>query len=151
MGFKLLASSEENLSAIRGGVPFLWILLPISWAFGAYYLHEHMSNSNKYNNHLETGIVVSKDFTKVGIMKRPRLKIRIDGKEIIVSAVLSMDGINDLPERVFFYYSGDPKKEVYLTQETSALTILLFFFLTPLIGLVFIKWYEKILLRKIKA
>ena len=110
-----------------------------------------MSNSNRYDNQLRSGIVVSKDFTKIGIMKRPRLKIRINDKETIISAVLSMDGINDLPKKVSFYYSGDPKKEVYLLQETSALIVSLFFFLAPPGGLLFLKLFEKKLLSKMKA
>jgi len=151
MGFKLLASSEENLSAIRGGVPLIWILLPISWCFGAYFLYEHINNSRKYDDQIYTGIVVSRDFTTIGIMKRPRLNIKLNDRETIVSAVLSMDGINDLPEVVSFYYSGDPKKEVYLMQEASELIIFLFFFLTPPAGLFFLKLYEKKLLTKIRA
>lgn len=47
----------------------------------------------------------------------PRLTIRLDDGPVLVHADLMNDRIDALPDRVSFYYSGDPSREVRLTQE----------------------------------
>jgi len=85
---------------------------------------------------LKSGRVIMRAMasTHLGI-KRPLLTVRIDGTDTAVFASLGGSGINDVPGRVTFYYSGDPTREVLLREETSPLWIGLFFLVLPPAGL----------------
>ncbi|HWA28204.1 MAG TPA: hypothetical protein VG734_21310 [Lacunisphaera sp.] len=82
---------------------------------------------------LKSGRVTRREMAKTALgIKRPLLSVRIDGTDQSVQASLASNAINDLPERVTFYYSGDPAREVFLQEETNPLGIGLFLLLGPL-------------------
>jgi len=63
-------------------------------------------------------------------IQRPLLTIKTDNSDVTVQASLSLNGINDMPDIVTFYYSGDPvKKFIYkknITQYGVPFSLLLF-------------------------
>ena len=125
------------------GNVIVWILLPIAWALGAYLCYEWQTVSPGPGDELVTGEIADKEMTKIwSFVRRPKLIVTSDKTSEHLYAVLSVDGIYDIPAAVSFYYSGDPTQEVYLQQESSPLWFGLFFILTPVAGLLFIRWYR---------
>src|SRR5574339_78346 len=87
------------------------------------------------NDQLVHGFVVNREMgtTTFGIV-RPILTVQIQETGETVYAVLSLSGINDVPNNVTFYYSGDPSQEVYLIEETNPIWGFMLF-LTMSVGL----------------
>jgi hypothetical protein len=71
------------------------------------------------NDQLVHGQVISREMGLVGWLRiqRPLLTIQLENSDVIVKASLSMNGINDMPDNVTFYFSGDANREVYLQEE----------------------------------
>lgn len=128
-------------SCLAYGRAILWILLPIAWALGAYLCYEWQTSRPAANDELIVGEIADKEMAKVwSFVRRPKLIVTSDKVPKALYAVLSVDGIDDLPIAVSFYYSGDPAKEIYLQQESSPLVIGLFFILAPVFALWFVAW-----------
>ncbi len=131
-------------SCLTYGSAILWILLPIAWALGAYLCYEWQTLRPGPGDELVTGEVADREMTKVwSFVRRPRLIVTSNRAPKPLYALLSVDGIDDIPTAVSFYYSGDPTKEIYLQQESSPLWFGLLFILAPVLGLLFIGWYRR--------
>jgi hypothetical protein len=135
-------------SCLTYGSAILWILLPIAWALGAYLCYEWQTLRPGPDDELVTGEAVGREMTKLwSFVPRPKLVVTSNKAPEPLYAVLSVDGMNDIPIVVSFYYSEDPTKEIYLQQESSPLWFGLFFILAPVSGLLSIGWYRRRLQR----
>ena len=114
------------------------LLLPFSVVLGGYLFYEWLNIKPPANSELTTGTVIERELVKLKISKRPRLTIQINNAPEKVHAILSLDGIEKLPDTVTFYYSGEPREEVHLLEEANPLIYALFFFFAPILLLVFI-------------
>jgi len=121
-------SNYHNVQQLNGYKTKFYILLPICLLIGVIYTYEWFSIQPAMNDQIMTGKIL-------GIIERTVLIIQLDESNICVNALLSMNGSNFYRDKVTFYFSGDPEKEVYLLEEHNPLYIGLFFLLTPLIGL----------------
>ncbi len=73
---------------------------------------------------LTYGTVVRRESTQLqGGMKRPVLYIHVPGESQPVRAILLANASGDIPNRVSFYYSGNPSLEVRLQQEDDPLPV----------------------------
>ncbi len=82
---------------------------------------------------LVQGQVVGREMGTAALgIQRPLLTVQLDDADVLVQASLSMNDIDDMPDHVTFYYSGDPGREVYLQEETNPIwgTIILVIVLT---------------------
>ncbi len=92
------------------------LCIPFSILSFVDFLHVQAAQTNE----LVQGEVVKREISLDSLkMKRPLLTIHLADSDIFVKASLSMDGINDVPDSVHVYYSGDPSQEVYLQEETN--------------------------------
>jgi hypothetical protein len=85
------------------------------------------------------GTVVSRSTVKTGYFTtRGQLRVRIepDGPEVM--AILSLDSLRDIPQRVTFQFSGDPSREIVLQEESSPLTALVIVGIATLGALLFL-------------
>lgn len=131
-------------SCLTYGNVILWILLPIAWALGAYLCYEWQTLRPGPGDEFITGEVADREMAKVwSFVRRPKLIVTSNRAPKPLYALLSVDGIDDIPTAVSFYYSGDPAKEIYLQQESSPLWFGLLFILAPVLGLLFIGWYRR--------
>lgn len=136
-------------SCLTYGNAILWILLPLAWVLGAVLCYEWQTSRSGPGDELIIGEVADREMAKVwSFVRRPKLIVTSDRAPRPLYAVLSVDGIDDIPTAVSFYYSGDPAKEIYLQQESSPLWFGLFFIMAPVLGLLFIGWYRRRLPRK---
>lgn len=75
---------------------------------------------------LERGVVIRQIPKVSGWEIRPRVEVEALGKKLKVVAVLTLNGIDDIPRQVSFYYGGDPKVEVHLREEHDPIWGVLF-------------------------
>ncbi len=121
----------------------LLCVLPIGLIMGSVFLWEWYAVQPSNDDQLLSGKIVEETIGKhLDHIERPALIIRIDDTDIMVKAILSMNGKGWRRDKVTFYYSGDPKKEIYLLEETNPKWIGLFFLLSLILGLIFVKCYE---------
>lgn len=107
-------------------VVLIAIVLCIPFSILSFVDFMHVQSSQK--NKLVDGQVVKREISLDSLkMKRPLLTIQLADSDVFVKASLSMDGINDVPDSVHVYYSGDPNQEVYLQEETNPLWGFVFF------------------------
>ena len=71
---------------------------------------------------LTHGQVIHAELTRRWFAPRWLLTIRINGTETRVKAILAGQGSSpDLPKEVSFYYSGDPAREITLSEDVQGL------------------------------
>ena len=121
-----------------------YIFLPVFWLLGIFLALDAVKAHSHSSNTFVSGRVVGSQIqaNQWGI-SRPDLTIRINGTSTIVHASLSMNGVNEMPDEVSFFYSGDPSREVFLQQETDPLWGALLMFLAPLVVLLMIYFLER--------
>ena len=135
---------RPKLMSLRNYRTKLYIFLPISWLLGLFLamdvvkVHSHSSSALVYGQVVERQIHAN----QWGI-SRPYLTIQINGTSALVHASLSMNSVDEMPDKVSFFYSGDPSREVFLQQETDPLWGALLMFLLPPIGLLMIHFWER--------
>ena len=96
------------------------LLLIVSIPINIFLFNDFMYSRPSPNDHLVHGFVVKREMgTTTYRIVRPILTVQIQETGEIVEAVLSLSGINDVPNNVTFYYSGDPSQEVYLREEVN--------------------------------
>ena len=93
----------------------------LGMAMGVMFVFEFLDSRPEDGARLTNGIVVSSAYTTHIGFKRPVLTVRLENSEETVRAVLANDKVEDFPQRVSFYYSGDPKKEVFIQEEMHPL------------------------------
>ena len=109
------------------------ILLPVSLLLGGFFLYEWGGTRATTGTSLHHGEVIERRMAPIWFfVQRPRLTIRVDRTREIVHAVLSLNAMNDIPNRVSFYANGRPNAEVYLLEEDNPLWAALFFLCAPL-------------------
>jgi len=130
----MAARSSLLLFRITGG-----ILMILALSASVILFRDYMTTRPDPGWPIVHGEVTRRSMIRVGgIAKRPYLSVRIVPSGPIVHAILAMNGIQDIPDKVSFRYGGDPTKEVVLLEETSSLTGALVFL--GLAGLVPIGW-----------
>jgi hypothetical protein len=132
----------------RGGITLdrywlglMFLAAPFAWALGAYFLLDFVHGLPSSGAELVRGRVIMRQRARDDWgLEHPELTIKVDGRDDVVRANLSADSAERIPDEVSFYYSGDPRKEVRLREETNPLGAALFLLLTPLLmaaGLVY--------------
>src|ERR1700722_11470364 len=112
----------------------MFLAAPFAWALGAYFLLEFIHGLPSAGAELVRGRVIMRQRARDDWgLEHPELTIKVDGRDDVVRANLSADSPERIPDEVSFYYSGDPKKEVRLREETNPLGAALFLLLTPLL------------------
>lgn len=103
--------------------------IPIGW----YALGDVLKRHRRTEGVLSRGIII-------GVLPREgtrsTVEIKVDNGDI-VRAYLMMDTPADLPERVTFYYGGDPNEEVHCREETDPIWFLLIAVIIPISILAF--------------
>ena len=85
-------------------------------------LSDHFKAARNTAGPQTSGTVVQREYTYVyGVLRRPKLRIKIEPDGPVVEAVLMVNSSAQIPDNVTFGYSGWPKQEVALEQETSSL------------------------------
>jgi hypothetical protein len=111
-----------------------FVVSPFAWAFGLYFLEDYIHSLPSSGDELVHGEVFMRQRGADSWgMEHPELTIQVEGKKDMVKANLRGDTDKKIPNRVSFYYSGDPNKEVHLREETNPLWAALFLLLTPLL------------------
>ena len=115
------------------------LLIVISLPLSAFLFSDFIHSRPSPNNELVHGQVIRREMGLVGWLRieRPLLTIKIDNSDVIVQGSLSLNGINDMPDTVTFYYSGNPSREVYLQEEYNPIWGSIFF----VVIFIFSLWY----------
>lgn len=119
----------KRIPRILGLVPLALGLVLIYLAYS--FTIENIEGSPSSGDSLVSGTVIGRTFAPQRFRPTgPRLFVRIDNSPVVVHADLTNDKIDKLPDRVSFYYSGNPQKEVRLLQERNLIadiTIIIIF------------------------
>lgn len=92
----------------------------VSAYFASGFLVDYLSSGHSPDDKLVWGTVIKRSFAPQRFRPTgPRLTIRVDHSEDVAHADLANDRIDEFPDRVSFYYSGDPRKEVHLVLEEN--------------------------------
>ncbi|HEY7315487.1 MAG TPA: hypothetical protein VH643_39520 [Gemmataceae bacterium] len=123
------------------------VMAPFAWALGSYFFLDYVHGFPSPGDELVHGKVFMRQKGRGAWgLQHPELTIKIEGKEDMVKAYLVGDSAEKIPDEVSFYYSGDPKKEVRLREESNPLWAALFLLLTPLlvaVVLAYIEWKRR--------
>ena len=112
----------------------MFVMAPFSWALGSYFFQDYIHGFPSQGDELVHGKVFTRQKGRGAWgLEHPELTIKIEGKEDMVKAYLIGDAAEKIPDEVSFYYSGDPRKEVRLREESNPLWAALFLLLTPLL------------------
>ena len=85
-------------------------------------LSDHFKVAKNAAGPQTSGTVVQREYTYVyGVLRRPKLRIKVEPDGPVVEAVLMVNSSTQIPDNVTFGYGGWPKQEVALEQETSSL------------------------------
>ncbi len=121
--------------------------IPFAWALGLTYLWDSFGSWPSSTDTLAQGRVIVRQMApnRWGI-RRPELLIRIENTQVLVRASLALSGTDEVPDRVSFFYSGDPNREVLIREQVSPFWGALFFLGLPvgallLLGYVERKWF----------
>jgi hypothetical protein len=120
------------------------VAAPFAWALGVYFLLDFVHGLPSSGDQLVHGrvLVRQKARDRWGL-EHPELTIQVEGKGDLVKANLAGDSTERIPDEVSFYYSGDPKKEVRLREETNPLWAGLFLLLAPLLMAAWLAYLER--------
>lgn len=122
----------------------MFVMAPFAWALGSYFFLDYIRGFPSQGDELVHGKVFMRQKGRGAWgLEHPELTIKIEGKEDMVKAYLIGDTAEKMPDEVSFYYSGDPKKEVRLREESNPLWAALLLLLTPLLVagvLAYIEW-----------
>jgi hypothetical protein len=117
---------------------------PFGWALAIYFLLDFVHGLPSAGDELVHGRVLARGRARDGWgLEHPELTIKVLGKNDVVRANLVGDTADRIPDEVSFYYSGDPKKEVRLREETNPLWAALFLLLLPLLGAAVLAYAER--------
>ena len=130
---------EYQESLIKNKLIALLLFTPLSILLSIIFLYETYISYQTYDNNLVSGTVVSREKTKAYTATRTLIKIKIDNTGTVVNAVLMLD--KETPDKVSFYYSGNPAKEVYLQCETNPLLGTLIFTIFSIPGILAYRFY----------
>ena len=115
------------------------LLIVVSLPLSVILFNDFIHSRPSPNDQLVHGQVVRREMSIGGWLRiqRPLLTIKLENSDVIVKASLATNGINDMPNIVTFYYSGDPNKEVYLQEEYNPIWGSIFFVVIFMFSL----WY----------
>ncbi|HEY7153853.1 MAG TPA: hypothetical protein VH575_07820 [Gemmataceae bacterium] len=121
----------------------MFVMAPFAWALGSYFFLDYLHSFPSQGDELVHGKVFMRQKGRGAWgLEHPELTIKIEGKEDMVKAYLVGDTAEKIPDEVSFYYSGDPKKEVRLREESNSLWAALFLLLAPLLVAVVLAYIE---------
>lgn len=109
----------------------LYVVVCFALPIGGILLEDAVKRYNTAGKPLLAGKVIGVIPKQSGWELRPVVEIDVDRHDFNVRARLQMDTAKDFPQRVTFYYGGDPADEVHLREETNPLWGALFFLILP--------------------
>jgi hypothetical protein len=139
-----ISKTEEYLRVYELLAKTLIILIPLCLIFGGWCFKEWIKSWPEKNSHLVRGTVLREErFKLTPFIVRPKLYIQLKDEKTIVHAILSVDGGDMQGQKVTFYYTGDPSKEVFLQEEDNPLWVGVLT-ISILILVIFLRiWYKR--------
>jgi hypothetical protein len=102
-------------------------ILPFAMGIAVWETHEFVHLCGAMGATVVEGDVIRRqEFRRFGGIPAGRLSIRIVGTDTVVIVETNKQAMRDLPERVRFRYTGDPKREVFVEGEEHRLGVALF-------------------------
>jgi hypothetical protein len=129
----------------RYWLSLMFVAAPFAWALGAYFLEDYIHSLPAAGDELVHGQVIVRQRARDNWgLEHPELMIQVEDSPDMVKANLRGDTAEKIPNRVSFYYSGDPSREVHLREETNLLLpAALFLLLVPLLGAAILVYVER--------
>jgi hypothetical protein len=120
-----VSNKPHPIAAIFGCLLLLWSGVYIM-QYSVIFWKEYVASKPSAGSVLTQGTVIERNVVQLSrSVRRPVLTVQVSNDHATVRAILGVDGSEDIPDQVHFYYSGNSQDEVFLLEESNPLWLAL--------------------------